>query len=127
MKTSWVYYALLALIVEKIIQHTVVTLAFYFNWQNIASTVAVNPRILMVAGAIIGVLFGLSLWGMVTRHRWALGVTMALALFDLIGEFVAQGKIAITLTVSFVVAAALLVLALVYRRQTRGPGKSTEV
>ncbi len=119
MKTTWVYYALLALIVEKIIQHTVVSLAFYFNWQDIVSTVALNPRVLMVAGAIVAVLFGLSLWGMVTRHPWALGLTMALALFDLIGEFVAQGKIAITLTVSFVVAAALLILVFVYRRQMR--------
>ena len=127
MKTSWVYYALLALIVEKIIQHTVVSLAFYFNWRNIVSTVAVNPRVLMVAGAIVAVLFIVSLWGMVRRKAWALGLTMALALFDLTGEFVAQGKIAITLTVSFVVAAALLVLVLVCRRQMRGLGKSTEV
>jgi len=116
-KTSWVYYTLLALIAEKIIQHTVVSLAFYFNWRNIVSTVAVNPRVLMVAGAIVAVLFIVSLWGMVRRKAWALNLTLALALFDIVGEFIAQGKLAIVITVSFVVAVALLMLGGIYRRR----------
>jgi hypothetical protein len=108
---------LIALILEKIVQHIVVTLAFYFNWADITSTVVVNPSLLMILGAVVAVLFILSLWGMITRQTWAINLVIALALFDIVGEFVAQGTIIIAITVSFVVATILLVLALLYRRQ----------
>lgn len=118
-KSNWIYLVLILLVAEKIIQHVFVTLAFTFNWGNIASTVAVPPTILMVLGAIVAVLFGLALWGMLQRRSRAVDLIMALAMFDILGEFVAQGKFAIVLTVSFIVAILLLVLALVYRRQLR--------
>lgn len=121
MKSSWHYYVLLLLIIEKIIQHIFVTLAFYFNWANIASTVVVPPMILMVLGALIAVLFALSLWGTAQKALWAINLVIFLALFDIGGEFVAQGKIAITITVSFMVAILLLILSLLYRRQVQ-PG-----
>jgi hypothetical protein len=105
------------LIFEKIIQHIVVTIAFYFNWRDVGSTVAVNPSILMIIGAIVAVLFILSLWGMITQQKWVINLVIALALFDIIGEFIAQGKISIVITVSFLVATILLILALLYRRQ----------
>ncbi len=116
-KITWVKYILIALIFEKIIQHIVVTIALYFNWRDIGSTVAVNPNILMILGAIVVVLFILSFWGMITQQKWAINLIIALALFDIIGEFVAQGKIGILINVSFLVAIILLVLALLYRRQ----------
>jgi len=119
-KGSWSRYILIALILEKIIQHIVVTIALYFNWMGISSTVAPDPAILMVLGAIVAVLFALALWGMITRKSWAINLVIALALFDIIGEFVAQGQITIAITVSFLVAIVLLVLALVYRRQLLG-------
>ncbi len=115
MKSNWVYFALILLIVEKIIQHIFVTLAFAFNWGDITSTVVVSPTVLMILGAIIAVLFVLSLWGMLRKQIWALSLVTVLALFDIIGEFVAQGRIGIVITVSFLVATVLLVLALVYR------------
>jgi hypothetical protein len=115
----WVRYALIALVCEKIIQHVVVTTAFYLNWGDIRSTVAVDPGILMVLGAVVALLFALSLWGMIARRRWAIDLVIGLALFDIVGEFVAQGAISIAITVSFLVATLLLVLALVYRRQER--------
>ncbi|HEX6268884.1 MAG TPA: hypothetical protein VFZ43_01500 [Anaerolineales bacterium] len=118
MRSSWHYYVLLVLIVEKIVQHVVVTLAFYFNWADIASTVAISPTLLMVAGAIVTILFVLSLWGMVRKHSWALILVVVLALFDMVGEPVAQGRIAIAINVSFIVATVLLILAMVYRRST---------
>jgi hypothetical protein len=108
---------LIALIVEKIIQHTVVTFAFYFNWKDIASTVVVSPVALMILGAVVGVLFALSLWGMARKQTWAIKLVLALAVFDIIGEFVAQGKLGIVITVSFIVALFILVLALRYQRQ----------
>ena len=116
-KSNRVYYLLNILIVEKIIQHIFVTLAFYFNWADIGSTVAVSPRILMILGALVAVMFALSLWGMITKRRWAIDLVAALAVFDIIGEFVAQGKLGIVITVSFLVAILLLILALVYRRR----------
>jgi hypothetical protein len=116
-KTGWVKYVLIALVFEKIIQHIVVTIAFYFNWGDIGSSVVVNPNVLMVLGAVVAVLFILSLWGMVTQQKWAINLVMALALFDIIGEFVAQGTLTIAITVSFLVATILLILTLLYRRQ----------
>ncbi len=117
MKPNWLYYLLILLVIEKIIQHIVVTLAFYFNWADIASTVVVAPVLLMVSGAIIAILFCLSLWGFIRKRFWAINLVIALALFDLIGEFVAQGRIDIVITVSFLVAMLLLVLTFLCRRQ----------
>jgi hypothetical protein len=71
----------------------------------------------MILGVVVTVLFALSLWGLITQQKWAVNLVIALALFDIIGEFVAQGTIIITITVSFLVATILLILALVYRRQ----------
>lgn len=119
MKSNWLYFALLLLAVEKTVQHIVVTLAFYFNWEDIASTVVISPQLLMLAGAIVAILFAVGLWGLVRKQAWAVNLLMALAIFDLVGEFAAQGRLAITMTVSFLMALLLLVLCLVYRRQMR--------
>ncbi len=115
-KPGWLKYLLIALMVEKIIQHFVVTIAFYLNLKDIGSTVAVDPGILMILGAVVAILLILNLWGMVTQQKWAVNLVIALALFDMIGEFVAQGKIGIVITVSFLAATLLLILALSYRR-----------
>jgi hypothetical protein len=113
--TPWLRYTVLALVGEKIIQHIVVTIAFALNLKDIAATVVIDPTVLMVSGAGVAVLFGLSLWGLLAQKRWALGLVIALAVFDIVGEFVAQGRIAIAITVSFLVATLLLILALAYR------------
>jgi hypothetical protein len=123
MKSNRLYYLIILLVVEKIIQHVVVTLAFYSNWKDIASTVAVSPTFLMVAGAIVAVLFVIALWGMLTKRAWALKLIIGLALFDMVGEFVAQGVVCIVLNVSFTVATLLLILAVVYGRQLTYPKK----
>jgi len=117
MKSNWAYYLLILLIIEKIIQHIFVTLAFYFNWADIASTVAVSPVLLMVAGAIIAILFCFCLWGFIKKQPWTINLAIALALFDIIGEFVAQGRIDIMIPVSFIIAVLLLGLALIFRRE----------
>jgi hypothetical protein len=112
-RSSGLHIVLILLIVEKIIQHIAVTLAFYFNWADIASTVVVSPTILMILGVPIVILFSLSLWGMVRKKLWAVNLVIGLALFDIIGEFVAQGTMSILITVSFLVATLLLILALI--------------
>jgi hypothetical protein len=125
MRPNWIYYGLLLLTVEKILQHIVVTLAFYFNWQDIGSTVVVSPTILMISGALIAILFMVSLWGLLKKQTWAINLLTALAIFDLLGEFVAQGRIDITMTISFLAAALLLIFCLVYRREIRKDERST--
>ena len=118
-RATWLRYLLIALVVEKIIQHVFVTLAFYFDWGGIGVTVAVNPRVLMFLGAGVAILFGLALWGLLIKKGWALGLITGLAIFDLIGEFVAQGRLDIVINVSFLVALVLLILVFLYRRQER--------
>ena len=111
-QANWPRTILLALVLEKIVQHLVVTLAFYFNWAAIRSTVAINPSILLVLGAIVAVLFAVSFWGVRQQAKWGLPLVLALALFDIVGEFIAQETIMITFTASFFVATSLLILAL---------------
>ena len=112
---GWVWYIMLALLAEKVIQHVFVTTAFFFNWGNIGSTVAVSPTALMIAGAGLAVLFALALWAVARGGAWATKLVVALALCDMVGEFIAQGTLAIDMNVSFIVATALLVLALLGR------------
>lgn len=119
-RTDWLWYLLIILLCEKIIQHAVVTLALRLDWANIGATVAVSPTLLMILGAVVAVLFIIALWGMITRHRWAVFLAMGLALIDIVGEFVAQGKFGITINVSIIVATVLFGLTLVYSRQNSG-------
>lgn len=118
-KSRWLKVLLVALVLEKIIQHTVVTLAFYFDWAAIGATVVVNPEILMVLGALVAILFAMALWGVIRGQNWAANLLIGLAIFDILGEFIAQGTFGITITVSFLAALALLLLAIAYRRQKR--------
>ncbi len=114
---GWLAYIIMALLAEKIIQHVFVTTAFYFDWNDIGSTVAVSPMILTVLGGLAAVLFAVALWAMIRGRAWAAHLIIGLALFDIAGEFVAQGTLAIGLNVSFIVATAILVLVLLHRRQ----------
>lgn len=114
---NWIWYVLVILSIEKIIQHIFVTYAFRQDIGGIRSQVVVPPDALMVAGAGVAILFMLSLWGMLTGKRWAINLLIGLALFDIIGEFIAQGRIDIDIPVSFIVAVVILILAFVYRRQ----------
>ncbi|MCA9872322.1 MAG: hypothetical protein KC441_01670 [Anaerolineales bacterium] len=116
-RIRWVRYVLIVLVAEKIVQHIFVTLAFFLDWQGIGATVAVNPQVLLVLGAIAAILFALSLWGLLSQQKWAVNLIIGLALFDIIGEFVAQGTMGIVINVSFLVATVLLILALFYRWQ----------
>ncbi len=119
MKPNWTYYVLILLAVEKLIQHIVVTLAFFFDWKGIGATVVVSPRVLMILGGIVAVLFAVSLWGLLKKQAWSINLLIALAVFDLVGEFVAQGRFAIEMTISFLSAGLLLILSLLYLRQNR--------
>jgi hypothetical protein len=116
-RRTFLDYALLLLVVEKIVQHTVVSLAFYFNWTNIASSVVVQTTVLLVLGLIVIVLFCLALYGLLRHTGWSTSLILGLAIFDIIGEFIAQGTIVIDVTVSFLAAWLLLVLAALQKRR----------
>ena len=111
------YYLIVLLTLEKIVQHVVVTFCFLFDFGGIRTTVAVDYRYLMVAGGIVAILFFIALWGLLTEKTWSLTLVAGLAVFDIVGEFIAQGTIFITLMVSFVVAVVLLVLC--YKTRSR--------
>ncbi len=115
-KRDWLRLIITVLVAEKIVQHVAVTAALAFDWYGIRSTVAVPPDALLLLGAIVAVLFAVALWGLVKQRRWAAGLVIGLALFDVLGEFVAQGTVGIQLNVSFLVASTLLILCLAYRR-----------
>ncbi len=104
------YYLIALLTLEKITQHVVVTICFLFDFGRIRATVAIDYRYLMVAGGIVAALFFIALWGLLTEKTWLIFLMAGLAVFDIVGEFIAQGTIFITLMVSFVVAIVLLVL-----------------
>jgi len=122
MKSNWVYYGLVLLAVEKTVQHIFVTFALYYNWGDITSTVAASPSLLMVTGAIVAILFAIGLWGLLTKRSWSVDLLIGLAIFDIVGEFVAQGTLAIAIPVSFLMAVLLFILALIYRRQVSRVG-----
>lgn len=73
----------------------------------------------MILGAVVAVFFILSVWGVIAQKKWAVSLIIALAIFDIVGEFVAQGRIDIMINVSFLVATILLALTLFCRRQAR--------
>ncbi len=112
---------MLLLVAEKVVQHVAVTVAFAGNMGNIRASVAIDYRLLMVVGAMSAALFALDGWALLRRKSWANTLLIALALVDIVGEFAAQGTVAIVITVSFVVAVVLLILALVALRASGPP------
>ncbi|MDH5450133.1 MAG: hypothetical protein OEX77_04390 [Candidatus Bathyarchaeota archaeon] len=102
------------------IQHVVVSVSFFYNNSDIRSTVGVQYEVLMISGAIVAVLFAAALWGVIERRNWGLLLVAVLAAFDIVGEFIAQGTIFITITVSILVAIVLLVLCYYKIRSIQG-------
>ena len=119
-KRSLTSYLLIILLGEKVTQHVVVSVSFFYNISDIRSTVAVQYEVLMISGAIVAVLFAAALWGVIERRNWGLHPVAVLAAFDIVGEFIAQGTIFITITVSILVAIVLLVLCYYKIRNIRG-------
>ena len=92
------------------IQHVVVTACFSYNTFDIRSKVAIDYHFLMISGAIVAALFAIAFWGTIKNRKWGIILASALTMFDIVGEFVAQGTISIAITVSILVAIILLVL-----------------
>jgi hypothetical protein len=111
-KRILISYLLVILLVEKIVQHTFVSLAFLYDIGGVRSTVAVDYRALMISGAVLAILFAVALPVLVQRKHWSLYWVMLLAASDIIGEFIAQGTVFVTINVSIIVAVILLFLCI---------------
>ncbi len=107
--SDWI---LIAIAIEKAIQHAFVTYWFASDRFELREQVVPPWEILLVLGGIVAVLFVVALVGLLRWEPWAPRLLVGLAVFDIVGEFVGQGTLMIDLVVSFVVAIALLILAL---------------
>ncbi len=113
------WWLLIALTLEKILQHIIVSWAFATDRFGIRDSVVVDYRWLTIIGGLIAVLFGVALVGLVRRRYWSLTLLIVLALADIVGEFIAQGTFGIVITVSFVVAIAILIISRIQQRSLR--------
>jgi hypothetical protein len=109
-RTTSAGWLLRALLLEKVVQHALVTWALSADRWGIRDDLAVDFLWLSVIGGFAGFLYGVALFGHLLARRWCLWLAAALAALDIIGEFVAQGTPSIAVTVSFVVAIVMLVL-----------------
>ncbi len=107
--SEWV---LLALCVEKVLQHAFITWAFVTDRFDLREQVAPPYEWLLVSGGAVAILFAIAFVGLWQRERWALPLLTGLAVFDIVGEFVGQGTLAIEIVVSFLVAILILLLSL---------------
>lgn len=109
-------FILLGLLAEKVIQHVFVTVAFLFDIGGSRSSVALDYHFFMVVGLIVAMLYIVALWAIYSKRNYGLSLVVALAVFDILGEFIAQGRFEINLNVSFMGAVILLILVLLIRR-----------
>lgn len=125
-KPSLPLAVLVVLSFEKFIQHMVVTYAFYRDVAEIRQSVVVDYRILMVSGFVAGCLFLINIPFLLRRKRFSFTVLFLLALFDFVGEFVAQGTLAIEITVSFLVASVILLILIFGRKRLLQPNTPSD-
>ena len=96
-----------------------VTYALITNLGGIRQEVSLDFRFFVISGFPVGILFLFAFFLLLRRNQLSLRILLYLALFDVIGEFVAQGTIFITITVSFLVATLILILLRLKREELR--------
>ena len=104
-------WVLVVIAVEKAVQHVFITWAFAADRFELREQVVPPWEVLLVAGGVVAVLFVVAVVGLLRWQPWAPQLLVGLAVFDIVGEFVGQGTIMIEIVVSFLVAVALLILA----------------
>ena len=119
-----IWFLLLILSGEKVVQHVFVTMALLFDFGGIRSTLAVDYRALAISGVILAILFAFSFWAVLLKKGWALYLLAAIAAFDVVGEFIAQGTFTIAINVSILVAFILLILCLFQFRNLKQAEKT---
>ena len=124
-KRILINYLLIVFVMEKIVQHIFVSLAFLYDIGGVRSTVAVDYRALMISGAVFAILFAVALTAVIQKKRWSLYLVALLVASDIIGEFIAQGTVFVAINISLIVAIVLLFLCILglriqpYRKITR--------
>ena len=113
------------LLAEKVVQHIVVTGAFATDQATFRDDAPFDHRWFLVTGGVAAALFVLALYGHLHRRRGTLQLMVALALFDIVGEFVYQGSPNIVITISLLVATAILLLAIAELRHSNSAGRLT--
>jgi hypothetical protein len=108
---------LIVLSIEKFIQHMFVTYALVVDLAGIRATVVLDHRLLAVSGFIVGWLFLINIPFLWQRRRGSFYLLFGLALFDILGEFIAQGTLFIDIVLSFVVALVIVLILLAYRKR----------
>jgi len=112
---------LILLTAEKTVQHLFVSYAFYVDLGNIRSQVTPDYRILMLVGFVVFMLFAVALYGQCMNAVWATSLVTGLAVFDVLGEFYAQGTLIIDVTLSLVAAIVILLTVYLRRRAVQHP------
>lgn len=116
-KRSRTLIVLVILSLEKFVQHMTVTYAFWKNLSGIQESVSFDYRFFMISGFLVGILFLANIPFLIQRKRFSFRLLLFLALFDFIGEFVAQGPHMLDITVSFLVALLILLILILNKRQ----------
>jgi len=116
--SEWV---LLGLSLEKVVQHVFITWAFAADRFDLRESVAPPYEWLWVSGGVVAALFAVAALALWQRERWALPLLIGLGLFDIVGEFIAQGTLAIEIVLSFLVAIAIVWLSLRLLRRANAP------
>lgn len=84
-------------------------------------------RWLTATGATAALLFLVSFVALLAKRRWSLTLLTGLAVFDIVGEFIAQGTVVIRVTVSFAIALMVLGLSRFLATQYRGRHQADSV
>lgn len=109
-------FLLMILAFEKFIQHMFVTYALIVNLGGIRQSLSLDYRVFMISGFLVGILFLAAFIFMIRRKKFSLNLLLYLALFDFFGEFIAQGTLFITITISFLVASLIIIVLLATRK-----------
>ena len=115
-RKSIILYVLLAVSIEKTIQHIVVAVSLAWNVGSLRSTLAVDYSVVMVVSAALAMLFGMALAGLRRKRAWSVSLLGLLGASDIVGEFIVQGGMVKVVTVSLIVAVVLLIVAMIAYR-----------
>ena len=108
---------LILLLAEKIIQHALTAIAFFFDIPgvgapDIGARFDLSDPVMGVSNAVLVILFGGAIWGFAADKQWSRTLIFLLAAFDIAAEFVFHGFFFITFSV--LGATILILLLLIY-------------
>jgi len=112
-----IYYFLLILCIEKVVQHIYVTYAFATDIDTIRTDVVFDYRIFMYSGMIIALGFFFSAYGILKEQKWSLNLLWILGWTDFVGEFIAQGGRLQFVPLSYLLAIVIIIIVPIYKHR----------